>query len=445
FIGTTDAVDFSIRTDDETRVRVTSDGNVGIGTTTPGAYRLNVDGTTQLDGNTSITGNTTIGGTATIAGATTINNAATVTGTTSLNGGTGGGVTISGLPAATGAYSNLTVDGNGLVRRIDPPEIPDAWELDGNAGTDAANNFIGTTDAVDFSIRTDDETRVRVTSDGNVGIGTTTPGAYRLNVAGNTQLAGTASITGNTTIGGTATIAGATTINNTATVTGATTLNGGTGGGVTISGLTDIADGNILVTDANGKVATIATAPVKICFVQDVEAQPIEQADIASFNTGSPLVASWKSTDIEQNNLVDFNDTDDTFTLREGGNIEVSGFANYYAAAGEPSNNSDPDVALVNILIQRQVAGTTTWVQFAGARGILAGSAAQSNAITVVVPPTVAHLNAGDKLRMVVRRPTSGEGGTPQGLPHHQATRGGIDTAFGINFSKNLKILKLGE
>lgn len=49
------------------------------------------------------------------------------------------------------------------------------WELLGNAGTAAATNFIGTTDAVDFVTRTNNTERMRVTSAGNVGINTTSP------------------------------------------------------------------------------------------------------------------------------------------------------------------------------------------------------------------------------------------------------------------------------
>jgi hypothetical protein len=49
------------------------------------------------------------------------------------------------------------------------------WSLTGNAGTVAGTNFIGTTDAVDFSVFTNNIERIRVLSNGNVGIGTSTP------------------------------------------------------------------------------------------------------------------------------------------------------------------------------------------------------------------------------------------------------------------------------
>jgi len=56
------------------------------------------------------------------------------------------------------------------------------WELEGNRGTDPANNFLGTTDNKGLSIRTNSQDRIHITSGGNVGIGTVNP-QYMLDVA----------------------------------------------------------------------------------------------------------------------------------------------------------------------------------------------------------------------------------------------------------------------
>ncbi len=47
------------------------------------------------------------------------------------------------------------------------------WELDGNAGTNVASNYIGTTDAVDFAVRTNNLERMRVETDGQIVMGAT--------------------------------------------------------------------------------------------------------------------------------------------------------------------------------------------------------------------------------------------------------------------------------
>ena len=51
------------------------------------------------------------------------------------------------------------------------------WNIDGNAGTNPASNFIGTTDAQPLVVRTNGNEVLRVDTSGQVGIGTTTPQA----------------------------------------------------------------------------------------------------------------------------------------------------------------------------------------------------------------------------------------------------------------------------
>lgn len=60
---------------------------------------------------------------------------------------------------------------------------PGGWSLTGNAGTSAATNFIGTTDAIDWVVRTSNTERLRVLSGGNVGIGIAAP-TQKLDVQG---------------------------------------------------------------------------------------------------------------------------------------------------------------------------------------------------------------------------------------------------------------------
>jgi hypothetical protein len=53
-----------------------------------------------------------------------------------------------------------------------------AWLNAGNSGISAAINFIGTTDNNDFVTKTNNIERTRITSSGNLGIGTPTPNAF---------------------------------------------------------------------------------------------------------------------------------------------------------------------------------------------------------------------------------------------------------------------------
>ncbi|MFN5866040.1 MAG: hypothetical protein ACK45R_03485, partial [Candidatus Kapaibacterium sp.] len=62
-----------------------------------------------------------------------------------------------------------------------------SWGLTGNTLTDSTTQFIGSANAFPFIVRTSNAERMRVTSSGNVGIGTITP-VYKLDVLGQTRI-----------------------------------------------------------------------------------------------------------------------------------------------------------------------------------------------------------------------------------------------------------------
>ena len=66
------------------------------------------------------------------------------------------------------------------------------WSLTGNTGTDSTLNFIGTVDGKPLVMKTNNTERLRINSNGNIGIGTNTPTAA-LDVNGTVKLENLAS------------------------------------------------------------------------------------------------------------------------------------------------------------------------------------------------------------------------------------------------------------
>ncbi|MFT6921456.1 MAG: hypothetical protein ACJA1C_000450 [Crocinitomicaceae bacterium] len=196
FIGTTDAVDFVARTSNVERMRILAGGNVGIGTATP-AYRLDLgSGTfgfgssnqrTETRANAGLQGNAgaqsgffeTSAPVNYPSGASSWWHLIDVRHSNTAN---NYALQIAGSffdqelyfrktnNNAAAGWSRLLSDNTG-------------WTTTGNPGTNPATNFVGTTNAVDFVTRTGNVERMRVTSAGNVGIGTAAPG-YRLQANG---------------------------------------------------------------------------------------------------------------------------------------------------------------------------------------------------------------------------------------------------------------------
>ena len=104
-------------------------------------------------------------------------------------------------PAAPGfdyrANRILTVidpnGGGGIVGT--PPNTTNLWSHTGNAGTNSATNFVGTTDAQPLVLKSNNVEGLRIATNGNVGLGIPTP-TEKLHVVGNIRM-----VDGNQAIG----------------------------------------------------------------------------------------------------------------------------------------------------------------------------------------------------------------------------------------------------
>ncbi len=226
FVGTTDAQDLVFKTNSVENMRIlNSNGNIGIGTTAP-TEKLQVTGKILSTNAFSPTnsaliytnntdylflgpqsGSTVNGATIGLFGAT--NNEAMVPnpggidlsvigaspalrvlstgnvgiGTTAPNNkleitGTGSGLRFTNLPSA----GVLGTNASGDVINQTTPNAANAlfWGLTGNSGTTPATNFVGTTDAQDLVVRTNSIEKMRILSNGQIGIGIAIPNAGAL-------------------------------------------------------------------------------------------------------------------------------------------------------------------------------------------------------------------------------------------------------------------------
>ncbi|HIA36053.1 MAG TPA: hypothetical protein EYN89_04780 [Flavobacteriales bacterium] len=165
-------------------------GNTGSTGTQGPTGNTGLTGATGPQGPTGNTGLTGATGTQGPTGNTGSTGTQGPTGNTGLTGATGpqGPTGNTGLTGATGSTGTQGPTGNtGLTGATGPTGNDgalNAWSLTGNSGTSPPTNFIGTIDAADWVIRTNNTERLRVESGGDVGIGTSTP-TDKLHVKGN--------------------------------------------------------------------------------------------------------------------------------------------------------------------------------------------------------------------------------------------------------------------
>ncbi|XOV67948.1 MAG: hypothetical protein ACFHU9_02015 [Fluviicola sp.] len=146
--------------------------NVGIGTNTPDASaKLEID-----DANRGVLINR-------------VSLTAVTNGTTPVNGPATGLLVYNTNAAVTGGDGEgfYHWDGTQWSKLITTQS--DDWSVTGNAGTNPATNFVGTTDAQDFVVRTNNTEQVRVESGGDVGVGTNDP-EHKLHVEGDIRFEG---------------------------------------------------------------------------------------------------------------------------------------------------------------------------------------------------------------------------------------------------------------
>lgn len=159
FLGTTDALPLIFRTNNAERMRIDGSGRMGIGTTSPNASSI-LDLTDTTKG--LLIPRMTVGQrNAIVAPAT--------------------GLIVYNIGSNKFNYYNGTA-----WKIFDIVPVNPDWSTAGNGGTNAATDYLGTSDALPLIFGTNSAERMRIDATGNVGIGTNSP-ASKFHVAGNIQ------------------------------------------------------------------------------------------------------------------------------------------------------------------------------------------------------------------------------------------------------------------
>lgn len=145
-------------------------------------------GATGTIGSTGVTGNNGTTGATGMIGSTGSSGSAGGTGATGSIGSSGttgssGSTGVTGFTGAIGFTGNTGSTGiTGLIGFTGATgnDLGTHWTINGNANTIAGTNFLGTTDAVDLAIFTNNTEKIRITSSGVVGIGIASPNSSAL-------------------------------------------------------------------------------------------------------------------------------------------------------------------------------------------------------------------------------------------------------------------------
>jgi hypothetical protein len=384
FIGTSDNVGLSVRTNNVIRQTITNTGDIGIGTTTPanklhiatatvpntGGIRLPITSTSASQTGQPIGVNAN-GDIVRLAN-TTFD--ATIDFSVNANPNTAGTTFNPNTPVNNNVLYVSTIDGsqwtyNGTAYVAAP--MSNDWTTTGNNGTVQTTNFIGTRDNVGLSFRTNNQIRQTISATGNMGIGTTNP-SNKLDVIGSTFISGSIGI-GNQVPTSRLSITGGT--NDIGFYNGTTinqgkqaiikaidlgvgdghlafeTYRGGFGGGermrITRDGLVGIGTttptNRLHVPNAGFNPNTNDFAAIKveggygggIAFAEGTNRALIwsDSGRGLSFCTGGTVAGTPERVRILPNGNVGINATGATQKLEVGGNIRVTGVPNYVTTA----------------------------------------------------------------------------------------------------------------
>lgn len=215
-----------------------------------------------------------------------------------------------------------------------------------------------------------------------------------------------------------------------------------------------------MVADAvTGRIGLSEVIPAELAFIQS-GTETRNPTAINSVSAKGFWVVPWDSRDansggdvINNTGVLDFgtNSSDgDHWIMKMDAMVELSGMLGYRgynsATIGSGSSARDRQI-IINATIQVKKTTDADWVDYTSVRGVYVGVVVVYRN-TLNIPPAMANLKTGDKIRMILARADDEAGGF---LGDAHLTGGstkldsnGIVKPYGTQFSKMLKVIVQG-
>ncbi|MDR1056273.1 MAG: hypothetical protein LBL90_10765 [Prevotellaceae bacterium] len=248
-----------------------------------------------------------------------------------------------------------------------------AWKIGGNTGTDAAVNYLGTSDNQPLILKANNNEGLRISTSGNVGINTNNPG---------TSLD----------------------VNGKLTVRDVSELN-----------LASSSVAKQLYIDANTGLLGLQPAGVQVAspifFASTNRTIFSNGSYLTDFNACNDIILTPVNGDIELNNLgVTFDSGKNAFKIHDNGTYQAAAVLNFYFATANSG-----DKVFINVRIEKSADAGANWTTITGTRPVCSVDWNNGQYISVSIPLTVQPLQAGDLIRIVFNRTKAGGGTILQG------------------------------
>lgn len=188
--------------------------------------------------------------------------------------------------------------------------------------------------------------------------------------------------------------------------------------------------------DKNGVLLKIGNIPSDVAFYQSINTDTYSDVDIQSFNSAKEIPVSWnKSTDLVFDDLMDFDETENSFAFTEDGMFEIGGFINFGILMPSSYTNVLSNYMGINATIQYLAKDNESagWKDLSTCRKVYTGGALSKTDyryVTLRIPSVLYPFSKGDKLRFIVKKPIGMSVASIQ-----------ISKPIGSVYSKSLRVL----